>query len=158
MDNLFKYKAGLGVVGLFTFVLLLILLAQSGATRHDKNAYKHADKVANQLNDYTDTHDTVPSSLSDIGAQDVPDISYTKLSSQRYQFCITYKKSGNNYNASQKIVDWYYGDGDYSYEPSEDDGYLYLSQHHHKGENCQTVKIYTSDYYDDSTDYNTQSL
>jgi hypothetical protein len=151
---LFKYKIGLGAVGLFVFVLLIMVLVQGGSVKHDNEIYKKADKISTKLNDYTDSKNKVPVSLDQVGVSDVPeDISYTRLSSTRYKFCMTYKKTGNNYGADYLATNLYTGGhaDDYygNYTPSEDDGYLYISPTHKKGENCQTVKIYSYDYYDD---------
>jgi hypothetical protein len=152
-----KYIVGLLVIGTFTFVLLIIMLVQAGGVRQDTKSYKAATKIADKLNDYTLDHNTVPTSLSSIGEKDVPDtISYERLSSTHFKFCVTYKSDSTNFSATDvetRLITGQSEDDYYSSLSDDETSYLYITGTHHKGDNCQTVKIYSysddQNYYDD---------
>jgi type II secretory pathway pseudopilin PulG len=152
-DRLAKYKIGLAVIGLFTLVILIMVLAQAGAAKQDKETYDKANKVANKLNSYIDDKQRIPASLNVTGVKDIPDtITYKRISTTKYRFCVTYKADSSGFNATDietQLIYGAYGGGDYdSYKP---DDFLYIDSHHKKGENCQTIKpyIYQENTYDD---------
>lgn len=150
------YKLGLGVIGLFSLVLLIVVLVQASGAKADNLTQKDAQKVADQLNDYVEDEQTIPESLSAAGINDVPSaVRYEKLSKERYKFCVTYKAESSGFDAAsvqEEVISGYYG-VDYSdYESSYEESYLYLDSTHKKGENCKTIKPYlysNSSYYDD---------
>lgn len=160
--RLFKYQIGLAAIGVFTFVMVIVVLVQAGGARHDNNLYKAADKIATKLNDYNNRHDKVPVLLETAGVEDVPeDINYTKLSNTKYKFCMTYKKDSAGTGAVNTFERYYYGEGydNPYYKSLEPSDYLYISKNHKKGENCETVdtNLY-NDYYDDSSDSQVQGI
>lgn len=160
-SRLFKYEIGLAVIGVFTFVMLVVVLIQAGAARHDNDLYKAADKIATKLNDYNDRHDKVPAVLETAGIDDVPeDISYTKLSKSRYKFCMTYKNDSRGPGPIQAFERYYYGEGydNPYYNDSDESDYLYISATYKKGENCETVNINLYNDYDDSSDSQVQGI
>jgi hypothetical protein len=148
-----KYYLGLGVLAVFTVVLVIVLLAMAGGSRQDAQTYKKANQIADKLNSYTGKNYKAPNSLDAVGVKDVPDtITYTRLSSTSYKFCATYKASqssasiaesdftayrdlytGNTFNGSDSA---YYGSG-IGLDAST----------YHKGENCQTVDVGLDNIY-----------
>lgn len=151
-NSLNKYKIGLLVVGVFTLGMAGYVMIQAGAAKEDNETYKKATKIADKLNDYT-LRKSPPASLQAAGIQDVPDsVSYTRLSSTRYKFCVTYKADSSGFDASsvenQLLSSAYGTDSSYNYDDYES-SYLYLDYTHHKGENCKTIKSYSSSIYDD---------
>ena len=155
--SLIKYRIGLGVIGLFTLVILAVVLVQASATRQDQKTENAANNIATELNNYTGYSFTnpVPNTLSEAGITNVPStISYTKTSRYSYSFCATYKLSSTDFNASslaQNVVARGMGAGsNYSAnqynQGSNNYSYLYINPIHHKGVNCQYVSSYTSNF------------
>jgi type II secretory pathway pseudopilin PulG len=161
--RLFKYQVGLAVIGLLSFVLLIVVAVKADAVKQDRQTYKAADKVATRLDNYVNDKNRVPNSLEGAGIMDVPDnVDYQKLSTTRYKFCVTYRTDsgkGSDYLLMQLLTGGQAND--YYTDNSNYDSYgLYLEERHHKGENCNYVKTYVDDYNDSNsqTDYDTQSL
>jgi len=142
--GIIKFKIGLGVIGLFTVVMLVLVLMQAGATKQDAQTDKLANSMADSLNNYTDSNFAIPASLRAAGIKKTsPYITYTKLSDSKYKFCVTYKTTSSDFDPSAAVsnalmggVSSYYG-GDYTSDNTD----LYLPTSHHKGVNCQTVDI-----------------
>lgn len=151
-NSLNKYKIGLAVIAVFVFGLVVYVAIQASAAKEDNQTYKKATKIADKLNTYTLTK-SAPSSLSAIGITDVPDtISYTRLSSTRYKFCVTYKSDSSGFDASSvenQLLYSAYG-SDSSYNSDYESSYLYLESTHKKGENCKTIKLYDYNSYGDT--------
>jgi hypothetical protein len=142
VPQLTLYKLGLGFIGLVVFTIVVATIVQAGHARDDQQAYKQANKMADKLNGWVDKEQDIPNSLAAAGIQNTTSaITYQKLSTQRYKFCINYR-SANSGGFSQTIFSSLYGS---RYEngmtdPSYEDVGLYLSPYYHKGLNCQTVK------------------
>ena len=103
-DYLLKYKIGFGALGFLTLIGLIMLLAQSGAVRHDNKIYKQANEIATKLNRYTDTNGKAPGRLEYIGVDDIPeDITYTKLATDKYKFCVNYERKSSNISTSYRL-------------------------------------------------------
>jgi len=151
-QSLTKYKIGLGIVGLFTVVITIWALAQAGATKQDNNTYSTANNIASKLNTYTDTNDTAPYSLTYIGVYNPPStISYTRLSNSSYRFCIDYKTTSSDFSASSAESDLLTSSVSDSNSSNNSlnygaNGFLYIDTSHHKGNNCQVVKLFTNSY------------
>lgn len=149
-SRLLPYKIGLGVVGLFTLILLIVVVVGAGNYKHDNDLFQQASSAANKLNNYVNNNQTIPSSLSAAGVNNTSsDIAYTKLSDTSYRFCVNYKGNYNGFSAAQveqQILSSAYGTGSTGQSAYGDNTALYLNPYFHKGENCQTVKpmIYPS--------------
>jgi hypothetical protein len=147
--SLTKYRLGLSIIGLFTLVILVIVLVQASATKQDQQTYNEANNIATKLNN--DTYSGVaPDSLSRVGITNVPStITYTKTGESSYQFCATYKQASSDFSASDVaqnvMTNGFSGSGDNgnndqsSYNNLPD---LEINPAHHKGANCQTVNLY----------------
>jgi hypothetical protein len=147
--SLTKYRLGLSVIGLFTLVILVIVLMQASATKQDQQTFNAANNIATKLNG--DTYNGVaPDSLSQAGITDAPNtITYTKTGYSSYQFCATYKQASTDFSASdvaQNVVMRGFSGGagsgandQASYNNLPD---LEINPVHHKGVNCQTVNLY----------------
>jgi hypothetical protein len=153
--SLTKYRIGLGAIGLFTLVILVVVLVQASGMKQDQKTENAANNIATQLNSYTGFGQTrpVPYALSEAGISNVPStISYTRISRYSYRFCVTYKSSSTDFNASslaQNVVARGMGAGsNYNanqyYQGSNSYFYLYINPIHHKGVNCQYVSGYYS--------------
>lgn len=143
--GILKYKIGLLVIGLFTVAMLVVVLVQAGATKQDTQTDKLANSMADSLNGYTDVHFNVPATLREVGiTKTSPYISYTRLSASKYKFCVTYKSTSSDFNPSDAVDNVLIG-GVSSWDTTGDTGSsdLYIPTSHHKGINCQTVKIDT---------------
>jgi len=146
LKPLLKYQIGLGLIGLFGFVLLLLVLVQAGATKADNKTYDQASKVADALNNYLDTSSAIPDSLGAAGVTNIPaSVTYQKLSDSSYQFCVDYKTTSSGFDASSvetNLITSETGTNFNDYGGYNANSYLTLDPSHHKGENCQTVKPY----------------
>jgi type II secretory pathway pseudopilin PulG len=154
------YQVGLGVIGLFTVILAIVVLVMAGGAKQDTKTEAAANKAATKLDSYITAHQRIPATLSEAGVKDAPStITYKKISNASYRFCINYKSASSGYNTSS-ITDVvnrgvYQSDfssssyGDYS---SGTTSYLYISPTHKKGANCQTVEPYI-----DTTSFQSQS-
>jgi hypothetical protein len=144
-----KYYIGLGVLGLLTLGLLIYVIIAGGLSRQDTITFKSANQVANKLNNYIEAKQKIPSDLSEAGVTDVPDtISYTKLSSSSYKFCMTFRSASGesvSNSVSQAVSSYQNASGGASYYPDYNDTQLYISSDYQKGENCKTVKPYIYD-------------
>ena len=169
MQNaLLKYKIGLAVIMICVIGLAGWLGVQSNATKADSQTQKTATEVAEQLNDYVSQKQKIPDALIEAGVTDAPgEITYKKLSSERYEFCVNYRTASSGYSVTgleSIAMAALYGSSSYDFSSEEDDSelsYLYISYSHSKGENCQTVKPYIysygSDYYNNNRDGNSGS-
>jgi hypothetical protein len=148
--SLAKYKIGLGLIGVFVLVLLILVISQASGTKKDTDTYNQANNIANTLNNYLDTNDTVPSSLEEAGVNNVPStITYQKLSDSKYKFCVDYQTTSSNFSASSvesNVINS--GASGSLTSGSSTDGsltnstetILIINTSHHKGMNCQTVE------------------
>jgi hypothetical protein len=153
---LLKYKIGLGLIAALTVVLLVMVVGQSSAVKHDRQVYKKASEVADKLNSFTALQGKVPVALAQLQVKDVPqDITYKRLTSTSYKFCTTYKAKGDIYG-SQYIETQLLTAGHASdmYDTGDGGSFLYINPAHKKGQQCQTIKTYdyNTDYNYDSTD------
>ncbi len=143
-SSLIRYKIGLLVLVVFSLLLVIIVVTQASATKQDSDTFKTANGIADKLNNYITTANTVPTSLTAAGVQQVPGtISYQKLSDASYQFCINYKTSTTNFSASTvetNLLTSAIGGSSYSSPSSGSNSQLYLDGTYHKGQNCQIVK------------------
>jgi hypothetical protein len=154
------YYIGLSVLGVFAFAMFLVVVFQGINGRQDVTTAAQASKIADKLNTYTDSHSSVPSSLSDIGFKDVPKtITYDKISSTSYKFCATYRSGVNSFSATsvENGLSQFSSGGTLpsattgiSADPSGTVNYLDVSTHH-KGNNCQTVTMYSSGFLQNGT-------
>lgn len=153
MKTLLKYKIGLGVILLFTIGMMVYVLMQTSAVKQDTETTKTARSIANKLENYVNTQQSIPSNLSTVGVNNTPStITYTKLSPTKYKFCVTYKASNSGFNASSAVQDvttGYYSNrlqgGSYASK-----SYINISDNHKKGENCQTIEPILYGSFDDS--------
>ncbi len=161
--SLTKYRIGLSLIGLFTVVILVIVLVQASATKQDQQTFNKANDIAIKLNNYIDSSysGTAPSSLLQAGITDVPStISYHRMTAYTYYFCAKYKNSSTDFNASsieQNIIMRGFGGGA---DNSSDQGSynnlpdLEINPVHHKGWNCETIQLYN--YNSNTPIYNNQ--
>jgi hypothetical protein len=143
LSSLNKYMLGLLALGVFTLILLVMVLSQAGATKQDNTTYNKATDIANKLNSYVDTNLTLPSSLSEAGINNVPStITYTKINYTKYRFCVEYKTKSDNFDPysaeSQLLTASGYG-GNVNQVGGSSSFDLYIDSSHNKGENCQTI-------------------
>lgn len=158
-----KYYIGLFILGLITLGLVGYVLTLGIQSRQDVKTEKSAQQAANKLNSYVRDKQKIPESLAEAGVNDVPpSIKYTKISEEKYKFCVTYK-ADKGYgssdltsvitNAAASRV--YGGDSSFSDTSSYEPSTLYLNYTHKKGEDCQTVKPYIYQSFDSSSSSST---
>jgi hypothetical protein len=131
---LLAYKIILSVIGVFSLGILFYVVSQAGLNKTDTNTYSRATDIAGNLQSFTDSRGYAPGSLSAANIRNVPaSITYTKLSENSYQFILT-QSVGSDSSSSQNAAT---------------DGFLVIDPTHHKGNNCQTVKLNTpsNSYY-----------
>lgn len=140
MRRFVSYRLGFGILWLFSLVVLIVVLTQAGAVRHDNQLYRRADTISTKLNDYTDGYHKVPASLAAARITNVPSaITYRKLSAKSYRFCVNYRSASSDYN-STRALDRLYGESTSDGEGTADKStYLYIDLYHPKGVVCQTV-------------------
>lgn len=150
MDSKLRpYAIGLAVIGLFTFVLLVMVLTMGSLAAKDAKTDKAAQSIADKLNSYVTEKNKIPDNLQDVGAQNVPDtITYKKLSEQSYKFCITYRTKSSGFDATEALSEVASaegaGSGDSSdYSGTHDDYYLIIPTSHKKGQTCQTINSFS---------------
>jgi hypothetical protein len=98
--SLLKYKIAFLVLLLLTVGIAGLVLIEASTTKHDTNTNDTANNIATQLNSYVETSQTIPGSLRQAGVKSVPKtISYQKLSSSSYKFCVTYKGTSSGFDA-----------------------------------------------------------
>lgn len=164
-----KYYIGLMALGLFTVGIAVYVLVMGVQARQDVKTEKAATKAAEKLNNYVSSKQKIPSSLKEAGVSDVPStITYTKISNEKYKFCVTYKAdkgygSGDVTTAlTGAATSKLYGSSYPELDDESEESYLYLNYTHKKGEECHTIKpyIYSSssstyeqDYCDPSSRY-----
>jgi hypothetical protein len=144
-NPLFKYQIGLGAIGLFTLVLIVLVLVQAGAAKQDAKTDKKANEIADTLNNYVNSTGTVPATLQEAKVSDVPEaITYSRISDESYKFCVTYKVTSANFDSSAVALSLATGgkidSGSFDYT---DKSYLVIPSSHHKGKNCQTISPYS---------------
>lgn len=148
-SKLTAYKIGLGIIGLFTLLLMVVVVWQAGDYKHDNKLNQQASGIADTLNSYIDNNQSVPSNLAQAGVNDPPSgITYTKLSSDSYKFCVDYRSSANGFSSSavtEQLLSLSTGFGASNYTATQGPT-LSILPYYHKGENCQTIKppIYTN--------------
>jgi hypothetical protein len=128
-------------------------LLQANSVRADNKTYQAADKISRDLESYISAKNKIPAKLSEATKESIPEtVKYTKLSSSRYKFCVTYKAASSDLSASDisaRVLSSTYSS---EYQSDQEETYLYLSPSHKKGENCQTIKPYINDYYTKDSD------
>lgn len=143
-SKLLPYKIGLGVIGLFVLVLLILVVVGAGNYKHDTNLYQQATTIADKLNSYIINNDNIPANLNHAGINNAPtDISYTKLSGSSYKFCVNYRGNYDGFSSSQveqQILNGGQSSSTSMNMSANGASSLYLNPYYHKGENCQTVK------------------
>ena len=140
--TLLRYKIGLLMLFTFSVVLMGVVLVQASGTKQDTKTNAAAQAIADKLNTYVSDNNTVPATLADAGAKNVPSsISYTKLSDSSYKFCATYKGNSSGFDATGAASDLLTGSGGVSSLPNipADNTELFIDSTYHKGANCQTV-------------------
>lgn len=148
-DGLRYYKIGLLVLGIFAIGLVILTLTQAGKAKQDTKTSDAAQSIATKLNDYVNSNQTVPSSLTEAGIKSVPDtVTYTKQSDNTYKFCIKYQTS----NIDTDVLSYWISRGMYGgmgddTSPASPEDMLFVSPLHKKGNDCQTVKMYNYDPY-----------
>ncbi len=153
MKTLRYYQIGFAVLSLFAVSIAIVLAVQAGAFKEDVQTYKTAEKAAEKLENYIYDKNEIPKSLKAAGvSEDNPNISYKKLSNEKYEFCVTYRAKSEGADISSVIADAMYGSfedvyEEGSYEPSS----LYLSSAHDRGKDCQTIKPYIDNTYHQDT-------
>jgi type II secretory pathway pseudopilin PulG len=166
-NSLAKYRIGLGIIGLFTLAILVIVLLQSSATRADQQTENTANSIATKLNDYIDSGyaGTAPRSLAQAGIANVPStISYLRTSNYSYYFCAKYQATNISFSSSdvaQNIVARGFGGGTGAGGINNQNAYnglsdLEINPEHHKGWNCQTVELYNYNSNSTNSTYNSQ--
>lgn len=160
-----KYRIAVIVLCVLSLGFFLYVAAQGVSAKQDVETLKSAQDAATKLNSYTGKNGTVPQSLEQAGVKDNPStITYQKLSSSQYKFCVTYKsKSSLELGGTASMLTGAYLGGDSSYSggySSGDSGYLYVSGQYKKGQNCQTVTVYQygNSPYDYGGSYGSSSL
>jgi len=147
--TLLKYKIGLLILFVFAIVLVGMVIVQASGTKQDTKTNTAAQDIADKLNNYVSDNNTVPATLADAGAKNVPSsISYTKLSDTSYKFCATYKGNSSGFDASGVATDLMTGSVDSTPNLPVDNTELIIDSTYHKGANCQTVQstpIFTGD-------------
>lgn len=150
--TLLKYKIGLAVLLAFALVMTGMVMVQASGTKQDTKTNNAASDIADKLNSYVDNNQTVPGSLAEAGAKNVPKtISYTKLSDTSYKFCATYKGNSSGFDATGTATDLLSGSGSgtISNEPNipVDNSFLTIDPTWHKGANCQTINTQVTPIY-----------
>lgn len=142
-----KYYIGLAVLFVFSLILVFFVVSQAGNAKQDKKTTEKFDTIANKLDEYSYSNNSVPQSLSDIGVKDVPvTITYQKINEETYKICTTYSTESNVFDAG-----WFalLGGAFASSQPPESNDskdtpkdFLDRTQsyYHKKGKTCQTVK------------------
>jgi type II secretory pathway pseudopilin PulG len=153
-NKLRGYQIGLAAIGIFTLVLVGLVVMRATAAAQDNKTDKAAQSIASTLNDYTLSHDTVPTSLTAANVKDVPStISYTKLSATSYKLCMTYKAASSGFDATSTITSLATGGGLSSgFNSSTGSGttdFLEVPPTHHAGANCQTIELNASNSSND---------
>jgi hypothetical protein len=149
--SLTKYKIGFVLLGLFVIILLVVVISQARATKDDTNTYNRATTISTDLNTYIVNNDLVPNSLADANISSVPStISYQKLSSDSFKFCVDYKTTSSDFDPTAVATGIISGSATGSatgsstnaqYQPTSSVN-LYINPDHHKGNNCQTITPY----------------
>lgn len=154
-NKMFKYYVGLGVLGIFTIVILGITITKGVTAKQDNMTKKRSREIAKDLNTYVTKNKKIPESFDEAGIKDVPNtITYKKDSDTEYTFCATYKEAysyGSSdptsllSGASLRRSSSYEDDSRYeSSASSYKSSYLYPNYTYKKGENCQTIKPYSN--------------
>ena len=153
-----KYYIGILALTAIVFGLTGYTIMQGDLAKKDKVLQEKAVDIAEKLNNYVDENGEVPASLKEAGVKSIPQgIRYTRESSEKYKFCVTYQTYSRGYSAGVTEVamrSLYGRSGMYpNYSDSDyESSYLYIDSYgHDKGENCQTVKpdMYGSSSSDD---------
>jgi hypothetical protein len=159
-----KYYIGILIIAAISLGLCGYAIANGVSGKQDKETAQKAQDVSTKLNAYVSDKGTIPASLDEVGVKDAPStIRYTKKSDESYEFCVTYKQSGEDLGLGFTSI--LFGSFSRGITSSTDDysspNYLYLPYSHKKGENCQTITPYTygsSNPYFDSPGLQTNTL
>lgn len=92
--SLFRYRLGLIAAVCVSLGLFATILHQAQLNKQDELIRKTADNIENDLSNYVYDKQLVPESLAAAGIKKVPPyITYKKLTTKSYRFCVTYKGS-----------------------------------------------------------------
>jgi hypothetical protein len=161
-----KWKLGLLALGVLTLGLAVYVAVQGVSSKQDRATTKQAIAIADKLNNYVNSKQSIPTDLSAAGVKDVPaTITYTRKSDSSYEFCVTYKAANTDVSAQvQNDLMRATTNGGYSGTQNPYTGTtdaptdLYVTSEHKAGKQCQTVKPYLYSYssgnYGSGTDYN----
>jgi hypothetical protein len=152
-----KYYIGILVLMLLAAGLVGYTLYQGSLAKKDNALDVRAQAIAEKLNDYVVDQGRIPASLRTAGVPSIPkEIKYTKLSEEKYKFCVTYQSSKRGYSVGATelaLAALYAGSpnggpfGGSDYEGT----FLSINTYSHtKGENCTTVKPYLNSFNDTS--------
>ncbi len=145
-----KWVMGIRLLLGLVLVLLIFVLYRGISSKQDRQTFQKASSIAAQLNSYTDSKFKVPNSLAAVGAKDVPStITYTKLSSTTYRFCVTYKYSNKDVTGkvASDVTSATSGLSSSANEPtfSGGDGSapfdLTIESNYKAGQNCQKIDV-----------------
>jgi hypothetical protein len=151
------YLLALGGFVLLLAVLIAALYLPSRAAHSDAQTWKGATAAANYINDYVNSHQTIPADMHAAGvrAADTHNVSYHKDSDKTYTFCVNYQKAGEVTSDAAYTEDGSFGgdllapidrafSGDtgtpYDENSNPDTNYLYVPGTHKAGKQCQTIK------------------
>lgn len=146
MKGIKKYYIGLTVLAVLTLGLLVYVLSQGSAHKHDKEINEAATKIADDLNSYIQDEQKIPAELSEATDETVPDeIKYKLAGDDAYELCITYSGSSGPQLDSSSIISrglsGNYAYDSYDYESSYTPSSLYISTYSWSaGEKCYKVK------------------
>jgi hypothetical protein len=143
-----KYYIGFAVLMAVVLVSFIYAITQASAAKADHTTNQAIEDISGKLDSYAAANG-VPGSLAAANIKNAPStIKYTKLSDSEYKICVTYKTAASGFDAGWAGL-FLGGIGDSSFGNSTDDSYFNptVETKHKKGENCQTVKPYSYNYY-----------
>lgn len=153
-----KYYIAFALLVAVTIGLAGYTVYQGKLSKQDETLQKHAEEIAEDLNDYISDENKIPADLEEAGIDDVPEgISYERNSDVKYTFCVTYKTTSSGYSAgtwevaTATLMQSYYGGvyDDYDYGP---DTSLYINTYGHaKGKKCYEVEPILEEASDPNT-------
>lgn len=140
-SSMLGYKIFLAVFLTLSIILLIVVLVQAGPNKQDIKTFNEATSIANDLNNYIDTNQAIPYSLSQVGAGKIPSsISYQELTDSSYKFCVDYKANSSGFDPSGTGFSVITGSSGGAYDQQYgDNNTLFIDNVHTKGENCQTI-------------------
>jgi len=138
--SLTKYYIGFIILGLFVIILLLLVVVQAQSTKDDTDTYNKATTIANNLSQFISVNNYVPASLKNASVSSIPQVSYQRLSSDSFKFCVKYKATSSDFNPTAVVDGLITNTLEGPNQPTNDNTFLYLSPDHHSGNNCQTIE------------------